>query len=76
MILIGRCWLVYLPFFSGKAVGDVLLEAAQLHPKCQILVLCGHTHNGGKVQVAENLLVVTGAAEYGEPEVQQVIQVH
>ena len=26
--------------------------------------------------MAENLLLVTGAAEYGKPEVQQVIEVH
>ena len=65
----------YLPFFSCKAVGDVLLEAAQSHPKCQILVLCGHTHGGGEIQVAENLRVVTGPAEYGQPEIQQVFDV-
>ena len=56
-------------------MGDVLLEAAQSHPKCQILVFCGHTHGGGEVQVAENLRVVTGPAEYGEPEVQEVVEV-
>ena len=44
-------------FFS-----DVLLEAAVLHPKCEILVFCGHTH----VQVADNLRVVTGSAERGK----------
>jgi predicted transcriptional regulator of viral defense system len=31
----------YLPSFSCKAVGDVLLEAAELHPGCQILVSVG-----------------------------------
>jgi len=51
-------------------VGDVLLEVARSRPKCQILVLCGHTHGGGEVQVAENLRVMTGPAEYGKPEVQ------
>ncbi len=65
----------YLPFFSCKAVGDVLVEAARSHPECQILVLCGHTHGGGEIQVAENLRVVTGPAEYGRPEIQQIIQV-
>jgi predicted MPP superfamily phosphohydrolase len=65
----------FLPFFTCKAVGDVLLEAAQLHPKCQILVLCGHTHDGGEVQVVENLRVVTGPAEYGKPQIQQIIEV-
>ncbi len=65
----------YLPFFSCKAVGDVLLEMARLYPKCQILVLCGHTHSGGEIQVAENLRVATGPAEYGKPEIQRVLQV-
>ena len=65
----------YLPFFSCKAVGDVLLEAARSYPKCQILVLCGHTHGGGEIQVAENLRVVTGPAEYGRPEIRQVFEV-
>lgn len=39
----------YLPFFSCKAMGDVLLEVAHSRPDCQILVLCGHTHGGGEV---------------------------
>ena len=65
----------FLPFFACKAVGDVLLEAAQSHPECQILVLCGHTHGGGEVQVLENLRVVTGPAEYGKPEIQRIIDV-
>ncbi len=63
----------YLPFFSCKAVGDELVDVARSHPKCQILVLCGHTHGGGEIQVAENLRVVTGPAEYGKPEIQWII---
>jgi predicted MPP superfamily phosphohydrolase len=65
----------FLPYFGCKAVGDVLLEAAQSHPGCQILVLCGHTHGGGELQVAENLRVLTGPAEYGKPVIQQTIEV-
>ena len=56
-------------------MGDVLLDVAQSHPKCQILVLCGHTHGGGELEVLPNLRVVTGAAEYKKPEIQQVIGV-
>ena len=65
----------YLPYFSCKAVGDVLVDVAQSRPKCQILVLCGHTHGGGEIQVLENLRVVTGPAEYGRPEIQRVLKV-
>jgi hypothetical protein len=38
-------------------------------------VLCGHTHGGGEILVAENLRVVTGPAEYGKPEIQQIMDV-
>lgn len=65
----------YLPFFSCKAVGNVLLDVAQSHPKCEILVLCGHTHGGGEIQVADNLRVLTGPAEYGKPRIETVFQV-
>ncbi len=65
----------YLPFFSCKAVGDVLLEAARSHPDCQVLVLCGHTHGGGEVQVRPNLRVMTGPAEYGKPKIERVLTV-
>ena len=64
-----------LPFFTCKAVGDVLVDVARLYPKCQIFVLCGHTHGGGEIQVAENLRVVTGAAEYGHPKIEAVLSV-
>ena len=39
----------------------------------QMLVLCGHTHGGGEFQVRENLRVLTGAAEYGKPRVEWVL---
>jgi len=65
----------YLPFFSCKAVGDVLVDAAQSHRKCQILVLYGHTHGGGEIQVLENLRVLTAPAEYGKPDIQRIIEV-
>jgi hypothetical protein len=51
------------------------LAAARSYPKCQILVLCGHTHHGGEVQMVENLRVVTGAAEYGRPQIQRIMDV-
>ena len=65
----------YLPFFSCKAMGDVLLEAAKSSPDCQILVLCGHTHGGGEVQMLDNLRVLTGPAEYGKPRIEQVLAI-
>jgi hypothetical protein len=64
----------WLPHFSCKACGDVLLSAAESNPQKEILVLCGHTHGSGEVQVTPNLRVITGGAEYGEPAVQQVLE--
>lgn len=64
----------WLPHFTCRAVGDVLRAAAVAHPDRKIRVLCGHTHGSGTAQILPNLKVVTGAAEYGEPRVQGVIE--
>jgi 3',5'-cyclic AMP phosphodiesterase CpdA len=61
----------WLPYFACKAVGDVLLGVCAAHPRCELLVLCGHTHGVGETQIAENLRVLTGGARYGQPEVQR-----
>ena len=36
-------------------------------------VLCGHTHGKGEVQILPNLIVKTGGADYGKPELQNPI---
>jgi len=64
----------WLPHFTCLAVGDVLREAALTHPDRKIRVLCGHTHSPGSAEILPNLKVLTGAAEYGEPRVQGVIE--
>jgi predicted phosphohydrolase len=58
----------WLPYFTCKAIGDLILRAAVEHPSCSITVLCGHTHSGGKVQMLPNLTVVTGEGDYGRIE--------
>ncbi len=65
----------WLPHFCSHAVGDALLGAAEAHPDRELLVLCGHTHGGAGVQIRPNLRVVVGAAEYGQPVMQDVIVV-
>lgn len=62
------------PHFTCVAVGEVLREAAQKHPDKKIRVLCGHTHCAGTAEILPNLKVMTGAAEYGEPRVQGVLE--
>ncbi len=61
----------WLPFFAAKAVGDVMLRVMDERPECELTVLCGHTHSGGQTRLRENLLVLTGGAEYGKPMIQR-----
>jgi 3',5'-cyclic AMP phosphodiesterase CpdA len=60
----------WVPYFACQAVGDVLLSAAASNPRRSIVVVCGHTHGGGRVAVRPNLLVLTGEADYGSPRLQ------
>jgi 3',5'-cyclic AMP phosphodiesterase CpdA len=63
----------WLPYFACKATGDVLMKMAQVRPDCHLTVLCGHTHHAGTVNMRPNLHVMTGAAEYGQPTIQQTL---
>jgi hypothetical protein len=65
----------WLPHFTCKAVGDVLVEAMRAHPDNQMTVYCGHTHGAGEAEILPNQRVSTGGAVYGNPEVQRVIEV-
>lgn len=62
----------WLPYFTCAAVGDVLRELAAAAPGREITVLCGHTHGAGEAQILPNLRVLTGAAEYRRPALQDV----
>jgi len=64
-----------LPHFTCKAVGEALLSMAMLYPDKCITVLCGHTHERAEVQVWKNLLVRVAHAQYGQPELQPVLEV-
>jgi len=61
----------YLPHFSCKIMGDMLLSLMEKHLDKNMIVLCGHTHGSGEVQIVENLKVITGGSTYG---VQQITQ--
>ena len=64
----------WLPFFSCKAVGDLLYEVMQKHQDKRMTVLCGHTHGGGTSQILPNLVTLTGPAEYGHPVIQEIFE--
>lgn len=57
----------WLPGFTCKAMGEMVLQAAKAYPQASIKVLCGHTHGAGVAKILPNLEVLTGAAEYGQP---------
>lgn len=62
-----------LPFFTSKATGDILLNAATENNTIEFLVLCGHTHGKAFYQPLHNLVVKAGKAEYYSPDVQEII---
>lgn len=63
----------YLPHFACRALGESLLQIMSEFPDRHATLLCGHTHARAEVQVAPNLLVKTGGAEYGAPVLQEVL---
>jgi Icc-related predicted phosphoesterase len=78
----GACWHEgktsypdWLPFFTSKVMGEVILSIAKDNPAIDFLVLCGHTHSSGTYQPLPNLLVKTGKAEYYKSEIQEIIEV-
>lgn len=72
----GACWhegdisdQQWMPWFTSGAMGAMLGELAAEHPDNRFLVLCGHTHSSGVYEHLPNLLVLTGQAVYGAPDV-------
>ena len=66
----------WIPDFTCKAIGDLLLEFAAKHSDIQWTVLCGHGHHRGTVNMRDNLIVHTGAAEYGAPRIEKILTVN
>jgi len=63
----------WLPFYSSKIMGDVLMKVAEDNPAIEFLVLCGHTHSAARYQPLDNLVIRAGAAEYYRPKVQEIL---
>ncbi len=57
----------WLPGFTCKAMGQMLIEGARDHPDREVTVLCGHTHGSGEARILKNLVAITGEARYGAP---------
>ncbi len=65
----------HLPHFACKVVGDALRRVMDCNQQSRLLVLCGHTHGKGEVEITDNLKVLTGEAEYAQPAIQQVFDI-
>lgn len=64
----GRiCSDAWLPWLTCRAVGDLLLDAADHHPHRRIVVLCGHSHGAATAKPRPNLIARAGGARYGRP---------
>jgi Icc protein len=64
----------WLPHFTCLAVGEAILRIMRDHPHRRLIVLCGHTHSPGEAQPLANVRIITGGAEYGSPQIQQVFE--
>ena len=60
----------FLPFYTSKATGDILLKHAEKNPDINYLVLCGHSHDAAHVSPLPNLNVYCGRAKYNYSEIQ------
>ncbi len=76
------CWhegelsdLNWVPHFVCEAVGAELKAVMKEHPDHRMTVLCGHTHSSGHARILDNLEVFTGGATYGDPQIEQVLEV-
>ncbi|MEO7651731.1 MAG: metallophosphoesterase [Bryobacteraceae bacterium] len=65
----------FLPHFACQAVGERLLSIMRGRPDRTMQVLCGHTHSPGIARPLDNLAVHTGGAQYGEPALQQILEI-
>ena len=63
------------PFFVCGQVGAVLEEFSAMRPDLHLTVLCGHTHHDGVAKLSANLTVHTGAAEYGQPDLEGLLDI-
>lgn len=56
---------VWLPCFSSKHMGDILLEVSSVYPELNITILSGHSHGYASCKFSANLDGMCGEAEYG-----------
>jgi predicted phosphohydrolase len=65
----------YLPHYSCKATGYVMKNIMLRNSNADLKIFCGHTHGWWSVKILDNLEVTCGRVEYGNPKVQQIIEI-
>lgn len=55
------------PWYTSKAMGEMILQKAAENPDKKFVVFCGHTHSKCHVQPAHNVAVFVMGADYGNP---------
>jgi predicted phosphohydrolase len=65
----------WLPWFCSRATGEVIDKYVENHPEKKFIVLVGHGHSPGIYERRDNLVVYTGAAKYGFPDLAGKIDV-
>jgi len=65
----------WLPFFSSKEIGDVLLKFAKNNPFVNFRVFCGHSHGTAYYSPIMNLECKTSYAKYGYPTITETITI-
>ncbi len=68
-------WEWWAPHAACKAAGDAIEEIMNDHPDRQLLILSGHVHSASCIQVARNIEQRTASAQYGEPRIEDMIEV-
>jgi predicted phosphohydrolase len=61
------------PWFTSRLTGEVLDKFAELYPEKKFIVLTGHTHSPGIYERQKNLIIYTGKAIYGTPDLAGII---
>jgi len=61
-----------LPFYSNFLLGGMLKVLASRYPEQFVTVLAGHTHRGGRKQLAHNLAVYVSESDYEVPVLQRI----
>ncbi|MFO7907197.1 MAG: metallophosphoesterase family protein [Planctomycetota bacterium] len=67
-------WDAWAPHAGCKAVGDVVQEIMDDYPHRHLLILSGHVHCSSCIQVSRNIEQRTAAARYGDPRIEDMIE--